>query len=603
VKNKLLISLIFLITSCSNVTGNDIASSTSIYLDSSISSSVNSEQIDKLAIDDLFKKTIEAERAKNGNLAMYNYLEKIYPSSVNNIRRKAIYHMSLNPKLDEYLSNPYIKDKMDVIMVDQLKVFIPEDENKGFLIPYIIMLPEEKYKSENINNKQYMFFEFSNQPPSNIPWGSFNQVMRKANQNYALDNIPNLLYSPKVLTIQPQPLLRKISINEFNFARLLNRVSILAITEDYNDYEVFNWGSAINDYANVFNEYIYRQHLNVVDQSKNIIQHSQQIIRSIGYKVEDKLFMSGFSGSGGFSERFSTIYPELFKAVYFGGNIPITIPQSSIDDKKMLFPFGIYDLKELFNVDFELAKFNQVARLESIGELENWDNYPVDILDNVSKTYNSNFGGNGPSQWLSANQYFYSAGGHKAAIFNKVTGHDISKNDEAVILEFFKNNRDSSTPWYPSKSSFSEHIIFSHDNLGPLNDLIIKFPVRNKLPYYEGKLLLFTSLSGAQTGGPHSDAVQKRFQDQINLTQTLYNQSLLTDHNVFIVVYDTTMRSRLNLNDLKINITINPGEVVSTVNTDNKRVIVIYPAVDADGVKMIEELPSSITSVDQRYKR
>jgi hypothetical protein len=74
------------------------------------------------------------------------------------------------------------------------------------------------------------------------------------------------------------------------------------------------------------------------------------------------------------------------------------------------------------------------------------------------------------------------------------------------------------------------------------------------------------------------------------------------DHNVFIVVFDTTMRSRLNLNDLKINITINPGEVVSTLNTDNKRVIVIYPAVDADGVKMIETLPSSVTSKNQTYK-
>jgi hypothetical protein len=104
-------------------------------------------------------------------------------------------------------------------------------------------------------------------------------------------------------------------------------------------------------------------------------------------------------------------------------------------------------------------------------------------------------------------------------------------------------------------------------------------------------------------GGAHNDAAWERFQDSIYLAPSLYEKSLLVDHNVFIVVYDTTMRSRLNLNDLKINITINPGEVVSTLNTDNKRVIVIYPAVDADGVKMIEELPSSITSVDQRYKR
>jgi hypothetical protein len=114
---------------------------------------------------------------------------------------------------------------------------------------------------------------------------------------------------------------------------------------------------------------------------------------------------------------------------------------------------------------------------------------------------------------------------------------------------------------------------------------------------------LFTSLIGQGSGGgPHDEAAWNRFQDTIYLAPSLNEQSLLVDHNVFIVVYDTTMRSRLNLNDLKINITINPGEVASTLNTDNKRVIVIYPAVDTDGVKMIETLPSSVTSKNQTYK-
>jgi len=616
---KILILATLLLTSCTTQDVNPIygnansALSISFSNNNSVSSSSlpksfssiidPQEGVIKKEIDKLFADTIKQQKAINGNLSMYIQLEGLYTSARDNRRRKALYHMALNPKLDDYLNNPYIELTMALIMRDVYKVFIPEDETKGFLIPYIIILPDERYKAENINNKQYMFFEFSNQPDTNKPWGSFPQATRRGDGNYALDRIPNVLYSPKVLTIQPQPSIRNTTTNEYNMARLLNRVSILATIEDYNDYELFTQGATVNNYNDVFNKYIYRQHLDVVDQSKNIIEHSKQVIRSIGYNVEDKIFMSGFSGSGAFSARFSTIYPELFKAVYFGGKIPITIPQDLIENKKMLFPMGVYDLKELFGVEFDLDKFNQVARLESIGELENWNNYPRDFMDNVSKTYYSSFGENGPSQWLSAIDYFFSVGGKKAALFNKVTGHDMSKNDEAIILEFFKKNRDSTAPWYPRTSPYKEHVIFSHDNLGPLNDLIEKNPVKNLLPYYEGKLLLFTSLLGNQTGGPHDEAAWKRFQDTIYLAPNLYEQSLLVDNNVFIVVYDTTMRSRLNLNDLKINITISPGEVVSTLNTDNKRVIVIYPAVDTDGVKMIEDLPSSITSVDQRYKR
>jgi hypothetical protein len=170
------------------------------------------------------------------------------------------------------------------------------------------------------------------------------------------------------------------------------------------------------------------------------------------------------------------------------------------------------------------------------------------------------------------------------------------------MKEFLKLNRDSDKPVYPSGSPYSNHIYMSHFNQTNLDSEINLNPA-DFPPIYEGRILLFTSLLGQGSGGgPHDEAAWRRFQDTIYLAPSLYSPSLLVNNNVFVVVYDTTMRSRLNLNDLKINITINPGEVVSTLNTDNKRVIVIYPAVDADGVKMIETLPSSVTSKNQIYK-
>jgi hypothetical protein len=608
---KTLILATLLLNSCSTQASSsatwNLSSDLNTATMSSISSIVDQQQIikDKQTIDNLFVETINQEKAINGNLSMYQRLESLYSIANDNRRRKALYHMSLNPKLDQYLNNDFISNRMDLIINDSLKVFIPEDETKGFLIPYLITLPEERYKAENANHKQYMFFEASNHVDINVPWGNFNQMLER--DKYGMDTVPNELYWPKVLTIMPQPSLRNSKNNESKMARLLNRISVLATKDDYKDYFIFTQDNPPNNIVGdpnlVFNQYIFNQHIDVEIQSRNIILHSQKIIRDLGYPVEDKIFMGGFSGSGAFTSRFAIIYPEMLKGIAHGGNLYPTLPAAKYKEKELLYPLGVSDKETLFGLKFDLQKYNQIAKLEFFGKLEDWAYYPRDTIDNIDNNSKQLFGMSGYPRLLNKHKAYFELGGEKVTIVTTNVGHTLDVNDNKYMKQFFILNRDSDKPVYPTVSEFSNHIYISHFNQTNLDSEINLYPA-NFAPIYDGKILLFTSLLGQGSGGgPHDDAAWNRFQDTIYLAPSLNEQSLLVDHNVFIVVYDTTMRSRLNLNDLKINITINPGEVVSTINSDNKRVIVIYPAVDADGVKMIEELPSSITSVDQRYKR
>lgn len=605
--------VLLLITSCSTTNNSSIISNSNINSSAnstnfiSTPNNLDDEQTIKLEIDQLFSKTLKEERAKNGNLNMYSFIENLYPYSLSNTRRKALYYMILNPKLEEYILNPYIKDMFDKIIFDQNKIFIPEDEQSGFLIPYLITLPEEKYKQENLGFKQYMFFEASNHIDINTPWGNFNQMLptRSFNNGYAMDMVPNQLYWPKVLSIMPQPSIRDTTVDEFNMARLLNRISVLATIDDYQKYIVYpndGFGNKeVKDYGIVWNVYIFRQHLDVEKQSRNIILHSQKIIRDLGYPVEDKIFMGGYSGSGAFTNRFATIYPEMLKATFQGGNLYPILPGSNYKGNELIFPLGVSDNESIFGKKFNLEAYNKIAKLEIIGGKEVWTHYPHDYLENIEKKLGNLFGKASYARLLNNHKAYFELGGEKVTLINKNMGHAMDRDDATYIKEFFKLNRDSDTPVYPTSSTFSQHIYFSHFDQSLLDQEISNNPA-TFLPYYEGNLLVFTSLVGQGTGGPHEDAAFRRFEDRIWLANSLYDQNLLIENNVFLVVYDTTMRQRLNLRDLKVNITINPGEVVSTVNSDNKRVIVLYPRVDTDGVKMIETLPTDITTKDQRYQ-
>ena len=55
--------------------------------------------------------------------------------------------------------------------------------------------------------------------------------------------------------------------------------------------------------------------------------------KEYGTKVNDKIFLNGYSSSGYFAQRFSLIHPELIDTACIGGSSgSIPIPNTDLDD-------------------------------------------------------------------------------------------------------------------------------------------------------------------------------------------------------------------------------------------------------------------------------
>lgn len=90
---------------------------------------------------------------------------------------------------------------------------------------------------------------------------------------------------------------------------------------------------------------------------KDCIDDAKRKIETItGKKLQDKIFLSGYSASGVFAQRFALIYPELINRALIGGAAG-TIP---IPTQQIKFPIGIQDYEELFDKKFNAEAYKQI---------------------------------------------------------------------------------------------------------------------------------------------------------------------------------------------------------------------------------------------------
>lgn len=497
---KILTLAVLFLSSCTTQESTSMISSASTSIaSSSISSSINSVQKEAEEIlrvnqelDASFENKLKEQVSINGQLSMYKFLESKYDNAKSIVRKKALYQMLLNPRLDYYLNSNYLKDyRMEDHMIELILdfeniIFIPEDIETGIRIPYVIILPDEQYKNPNTSYKSYAFFQMGGSPVGNHPYysllnGLMNHVLDKSKP---LNIIPNELYSPKIVAFIPSPCLYNVKGKYYIGNRYLDRDNVFATIEQFSNYkvcsEVFgNLDSSTNN-PDTFNEYVYSQIIDIEVQNKNIINEAIPFIRDLGYDVEDKVFMAGYSNNGMYTARFATIYPELLKAIFVGGTIPLLMPEESLSGIVLNYPLGTVDHEFLFGRPFDLTEYNKVAKFTLIGMNEEWSSMPLDWYDQINTRYFQLFGDFGPSQFFSILINFYNLGGSMLTVVNKNTGHYISDNDHKLIKEFFINNRNNEESWYPNVSAFKEHILIKDDQQESLISLVNQFPKKNR---------------------------------------------------------------------------------------------------------------------------
>ena len=106
----------------------------------------------------------------------------------------------------------------------------------------------------------------------------------------------------------------------------------------------------------------------------NMIAHVQRLLRHNNMKVNEKVFMNGFSASGTFTNRFAILHPTVVRAVATGGinSIP-TFPTERWDNATLRYPVGIADVKEIAGIEFDKKAYKRVSQYIYMGALDDND--------------------------------------------------------------------------------------------------------------------------------------------------------------------------------------------------------------------------------------
>jgi len=125
-----------------------------------------------------------------------------------------------------------------------------------------------------------------------------------------------------------------------------------------------------------------------------MIKDAQNLLSKQGVKLEKKVFMTGFSASGQFANRFTVLHPEWVKAVFHGGFT--MYPTDSIDGNTLSFPLGTADMEELTGKKFNLEEYKKIAQFVYTGDLDQNDiivetiedinAYDAEVLHRLYKT-------------------------------------------------------------------------------------------------------------------------------------------------------------------------------------------------------------------------
>lgn len=177
-----------------------------------------------------------------------------------------------------------------------------------------------------------------------------------------------------------------------------------------------------------------------------MIDDAKKQLAQLQYPIKDQFFMTGFSASGTFANRFSMLHGGKIKALAAGGiNAIAILPVSEIDGQKMSYPLGIADLQQITGKDVDVKAFKNLPQLLYMGALDDNDAAAFDdaySAEERAQIYNLMGKELIPQRWAFM-QKVYEQNGVQAE-FRTYThmghGTDLKINND--LVEFFRKHLD-----------------------------------------------------------------------------------------------------------------------------------------------------------------
>lgn len=217
---------------------------------------------------------------------------------------------------------------------------VSADPDLGFNFPYLLFIPNSAIKDSMVS----LIVE-----PNNTGFTSddFDDHMHQA-ENLATndDNLGNFL------------------AHEFGYPLL---IPVFPRSEE-------NW----KVYTHALDRDAMKQKGNLLEridlQLLSMINDAKKKLIAMGFSVEEKIVITGFSASGTFANRFTAIHPNVVSTCIAGGlNGLLILPIDSIGNTALNYPLGINDFLEITGHNFDSDAFRSTPQFLFMGELDDND--------------------------------------------------------------------------------------------------------------------------------------------------------------------------------------------------------------------------------------
>ncbi len=169
---------------------------------------------------------------------------------------------------------------------------------------------------------------------------------------------------------------------------------------------------------------------------------------AMGYDMDRRVFMMGFSASGAFTSRFTLIHPDRVKAAApgAGGSWPMA-PVASWQGIPLKYPIGVMDFQSLVGKPFDLETFKRVPFYSYVGDQDTNDGLDLRGMTTTERDQIRTLLKWSPTahfqaiRWPLAQALYESVGANAQFVVYPGVGHAITPEMFEDIKAFFRAHR------------------------------------------------------------------------------------------------------------------------------------------------------------------
>lgn len=330
-------------------------------------------------------------------------------------------------------------------------IFVPAMPEKGFYWPYYLAIPSSGNRTQNDGHRRYLMIDTTNTGGRK----SIDEMLSRARAEVADQRQVSIVTAdelglPLLYPAFPRPDVTYVYQGESNqfYTHALDRDTATLHLKMRDPAGAEALTKAFKQAG-----YDVKEFLQLDVQLNAMIDHAIGYLNQYGHKVEPhKVFLSGYSGSGTFVDRYTLLQPDRVKAVASGATVDdMALPLAEYKGESLIFPIGTSDYQEITGRNFDLEKNNQVARLIFMGEADENNTLPYGDCygQRERKIITSLWGSDILPRAQALTKLYEQSGGKGMIILDKGIKHSMSPAMRAYMKAFFAANRDADQPVYP----------------------------------------------------------------------------------------------------------------------------------------------------------